>query len=166
MNKLRRFSASVSTETYGLVTIGGESDSKTQHSSVEHLMGETWKELPGAELKISRHCAVTSNGIDIYIIGGHLEKQPFSDTVFVLNLKTYNIRPVTGSLMKQGRQFHSCANLGKANIIVVGGRNHQGFLRSVEVFNLRTSMWTEPKNLQLNTGISHAQLSSVPTGQS
>ena len=158
MNKNRRFSATVSTMAFGVAVIGGESDSKTKPSSIEHFMGDSWKELPGAKLKVSRHCAVSLNGIDVFIIGGHLEDQPFSDRVFLLSTKTNNIRPLKGSSMKRGRQFHACSNFDKDSIIVVGGRNYQGLLQSVEVFNLRTLMWTEPTNLQLSIGIAHAQL--------
>ena len=165
MKNNRRFSASVSTENLGLVVIGGESDSKTRHSSVEFLMGDTWKELPSAKLKISRHCAVSVNENDVYIIGGHFEDQPFSKNVFVLNMRAGgNISPVKGSPIKHGRQFHACGKVGKDRIIVAGGRNYQGLLRSVEVFNLRTLRWTEPIHIQLKDGISHAQFISSHAG--
>ena len=58
MKKIRRFSAAVSSEAYGLVATGGESNSKTRHSSIEHLRGNIWIELPGTLLKISRHCCL------------------------------------------------------------------------------------------------------------
>ena len=164
MNNNRRFSASVSTESLGLVVIGGESDSKARHSSVEFLMGDTWKELSSAKLKISRHCAVSINDEEIYIIGGNLEDQPFSKNVFVLNMPAGDISPVKGSSIKHGRQFHSCAKVGKDRIIVAGGRNYQGLLRSVEVFNLRTLRWTEPIHIQLKDVISHAQFISSLAG--
>ena len=164
MKTQRRFSASVSTEAYGLIVIGGESNSKERLSSVEYLRDETWEELIGVQLQISRHCAVFMNGIGIYVIGGHFENQPFSGKVFLLDLRESKARPVKDTLMKNGRQFHSCANMGKDRIIVAGGRNHLGFLKSVEVLNLRTLKWTEPKHLQLNIGISHAQLIPGLTG--
>ena len=122
-------------------------------------MGDTWKELPSAKLKISRHCAVSLNDYDVYIIGGHFEDQPFSKNVFVLNMRAGgNISSVKGSPIKHGRQFHSCAKVGKDRIIVAGGRNYQGLLSSVEIFDIRTYRWTEPKQLQLQFGVSHAQL--------
>ena len=162
MNEIRRFSAAVSSETYGLVAIGGESDSKTRHSSIENLVGKTWKELPGNLPKISRHCAASLGGNDIYIIGGHLEDKPFSDEVFLISMKANITR--TAPPMKYGRQFHSCAKFGQDKIIVVGGRNYQGLLSSVEVFNTRAYLWTEPTQLQLQFGISHAQLIPDLTG--
>ena len=161
---IRRFTAAVSTEAFGLVATGGESDSKTRHSSIEHLKGKTWRELPGTLPKISRHCAATLNGNDIFIIGGHLEDKPFSDEVYVINIRANITKRAKGSSMRHGRQFHSCATFGQDKIIVVGGRNCQGLLSSVEVFSIRTTQWTEPKQLQLKFGIAHAQLISDLTG--
>ena len=160
----RRFTAPASTEAYGLVVTGGETDSKTRHSSIEHLRGKTWKELPGTLPKISRHCAASINGNDIYIMGGHLENKPFSDEVFVINIRANITILAKVSSMKHGRQFHSCTKFGQDRIIVAGGRNYQGLLSSVEVFSIKTTQWTEPKQLQLKFGIAHAQLISDLTG--
>ena len=122
------------------------------------MRGNIWIELAGTLLKISRHCAVSLNGIDIHIIGGHLEDKPFSDEVSVVNIRKNITRLTKVSSMKHGRQFHSCAKFGQDRIIVVGGRNYQGLLSSVEIFDIRTYRWTEPKQLQLQFGVSHAQL--------
>jgi len=164
MTKLRRFSETVSTAAFGLVVIGGESDSRARHSSIEYYQGTQWLELAKPQLQISRHCAVSFDGKDIYIIGGHIEDQPFSNKVFLLNMPTKTIKELKGSFMKHGRQFHSCAVIDKDKIITVGGRDHLGFLPSVEVLNIGTLIWTEPKHLQLNTGIAHSQLISDSSG--
>ena len=161
--KRRRFASTVKTRDGDLVVIGGESDSSsststTRHSSVEVLTDKTLSELPDVKLQISRHCAVTLNGIDIVVIGGHLDDAPFSRKTLMLRMRGSSGKLIELAPMKHGRQFHSCAAVEKDTIIVAGGRNYQGFMMSVEVFDVRLSRWTEPTQLQLKFGISQSQL--------
>ena len=162
--KRRRFASTLKTRDGDLVVIGGESDSSstststTRHSSVEILTEKTWNELPDVKLQISRHCAVTLNGIDIVVIGGHLDDAPFSRKTLMLRMRGSSSKLIEPAPMKHGRQFHSCAAVEKDTIIVVGGRNHQGFMTSVQMFDVRLSRWTDPTHLQLKFGISQSQL--------
>ena len=160
--KRRRFASTLKTRDGDLVVIGGESDSSststTRHSSVEVLTDKTLSELPDVKLQISRHCAVTLNGIDIVVIGGHLDDAPFSRKTLILRMRDSSGKLIELAPMKHGRQFPSCAAVEKDTIIVVGGRNYQGFMTSVEVFDVRLSRWTEPTQLQLKFGISQSQL--------
>jgi hypothetical protein len=55
--------------------------------------------------------------------------------------------------------------LNRNHIIVVGGRNARGTLKSVETLDIRTSKkWIERKYLELPIGISYAQLVPNPSG--
>jgi hypothetical protein len=52
--------------------------------------------------------------------------------------------------LNRGRQLHSCAMMNDYHIIVVGGRDARGALKSVETLDTRTSKkWIERKNLEL-----------------
>ena len=50
-------------------------------------------------------------------------------------------------------------------IVVVGGRDLKGTMKSVEVYDLQRSKWTEPKNLELPLGICYAEITPHPTGK-
>jgi hypothetical protein len=102
----------------------------------------------------------------IYIIGGLTKSSSFSDETI-----TFNILTKTSSTMRvklnRGRQLHSCAWLNENHIIVAGGRDAIGSLRSVETLDLaRTSKkWIERENLELPFGISYAQIVTTnPSG--
>jgi hypothetical protein len=69
--------------------------------------------------------------------------------------------------LNRGRQLHSCAWLNGNHIIVVGGRDARGALKSVETLDLaRTSKkWIKRENLELPFGISYAQIVTTnPSG--
>jgi hypothetical protein len=73
-----------------LLAIGGESNSETRLSSIEaKRRSEQWtlhpKDLP---IKISRHCAVEMQN-DVFIFGGYVDEDPFSNRGFMLNWNTY-----------------------------------------------------------------------------
>ena len=162
MEERRRFSSTVSLPRLGLVVIGGESDSRTRHSTMSALRSPAhgWKEILDFAAKVSRHCSVSFSSSAIFVIGGFVEDQPFSDKVMKINLETLNAFTLT-SRMKTGRQLHSCAVVDSNKIIVVGGRNYRGLVSSVEVFNVMTSTWSSPKHLEFAQAPGYGQLVSV-----
>jgi hypothetical protein len=50
-------------------------------------------------------------------------------------------------------------------IIVAGGRDARGLLKSVEILNMKTSKWTDRKDLELPIAINHAQMVPHPLGK-
>ena len=95
---------------------------------------------------------------EIYIIGGHLGEDQFSD-------KTISFKPQTGisvyqkEKLNKGRQLHSCSKIDGGNkIVVVGGRDGRGELKSVEIFDIKISKWIERKDLEFPVAISYSQM--------
>ena len=94
-----------------------------------------------------------------------MEFSPFSDET--ISFDAMNRRSTTiAAKLNRGRQLHCCARLNENHIIVVGGRDARGALKSVETLEARTSTrWIERKNLQLPSGICYAQLVAInPSG--
>jgi hypothetical protein len=146
------------------VIIGGEKDSKNLRRSIISLNDTTWIPVGNLSKPVSRHCTVVVKEDNIYIIGGLTESSSFSEETI-----SFNILTKTSSTMRvklnRGRQLHSCARLNEYHIIVVGGRDARGALKSVETFDTRKSKkWIERKNLELPYGISYAQIATNPSG--
>ncbi len=119
---------------------------------------ETWKQVTQLDKPVSRHCTVQAKEDTIYIIGGLTKSFSFSDETI-----SFNILTKTSSTMRvklnRGRQLHCCAVLNGNHIIVVGGRDARGALKSVETLDTRTSKkWITRENLELPFGISYAQI--------
>jgi hypothetical protein len=147
------------------VIIGGEKDSKNLRSSIMSLNDTTWTPVGNLNKPISRHCTVVVKEDTIYIIGGLTESSPFSEETITFNPLT-SVSSTLGVKLNRGRQLHSCARLNENHIIVVGGRNARGALKSVETLDTRTSKkLIEMKNLELPFGISYAQIVTTnPSG--
>jgi hypothetical protein len=127
---------------------------------------KTWRQVTQLIKPVSRHCTVQAKEDTIYIIGGLTESSSFSDETISFNILTKTSSTMTVKL-NRGRQLHSCAWLNDYHIIVVGGRNARGALKSVETLDLaRTSKkWIERENLELPFGISYAQIVTTnPSG--
>jgi hypothetical protein len=147
-----------------IVIIGGEKDSKNLRSSIMSLNETTWIPVANLTKQISRHCSVVVKEDTVYIIGGMTESS-FSEETISFKLLT-KISSTMGVRLNRGRQLHSCARLNDYHIIVVGGRDARGALKSVETLDTRTSKkWIERKNLELPLGISYAQIVTTnPSG--
>ena len=158
----RRFGTLTTTANSSPFIIGGEESSKKQLNSVEKLVNNEWIEMKSLTKTVSRHCAVSVKE-DIYLIGGHIGSDQFSDQVITLDTIS-NESKFLRSKLNKGRQFHSCAKINSKNIIVVGGRNLKGSLKSVELLSLISWKWSEPKELELPVGISYAEIVNPPTG--
>ena len=127
---------------------------------------KTWRHVTQLIKPVSRHCTVQAKEDTIYIIGGLTESSSFSDETISFNILT-KISSTMGVRLNRGRQLHSCARLNDYHIIVVGGRDARGALKSVETLDLaRTSKkWIERENLELPFGISYAQIVTTnPSG--
>ena len=61
-----------------------------------------------------------------------------------------------------GRQLHSCGMINDNYIVVAGGRNARGTLKSVEIFNKATHNWF--KGPPLPVAISYAAMVQHPSG--
>jgi hypothetical protein len=129
------------------------------------LNDSTWTPVGNLNKPISRHCTVVVKEDTIYIIGGLTESSPFSEETITFNPLT-SVSSTLGVKLNRGRQLHSCARLNENHIIVVGGRNARGALKSVETLDTRTSKkLIEMKNLELPFGISYAQIVATnPSG--
>ena len=152
---------------FGWIAVGGETHSRTRLSTLEIFDQEkfSWEsEMTDLGFPVSRHCAVAVNRKEVFIIGGFMDANPFSDQVIRLYVDPFEASPVA-SRMKTGRQLHSCATINSRKIIVVGGRNFGGFLKSVEVFDAMTLRWTEVKHLELPNGLGHTQLLPLIDGK-
>jgi hypothetical protein len=147
------------------VIIGGEKDAKNLRSTIMSLNDTTWTSVGNLNKPISRHCTVVVKEDTIYIIGGLTESSPFSEETITFNPLT-SVSSTLGVKLNRGRQLHSCARLNENHIIVVGGRNARGALKSVETLDTRTSKkLIEMKNLELPFGISYAQIVTTnPSG--
>ncbi len=146
------------------VIIGGEKDSKNLRRSIISLNDTTWIPVGNLSKPVSRHCTVVVKEDNIYIIGGLTESSSFSEETI-----SFNILTRTSSTMRvklnRGRQLHSCVRLNDYHIIVVGGHDARGALKSVETLDTRKSKkWIERKNLELPFGISYAQIATNPSG--
>jgi hypothetical protein len=127
---------------------------------------KTWNQVSQLDKPVSRHCTVQAKEDTIYIIGGLTESSSFSDETISFNILTKKSSTMRVKL-NRGRQLHSCAWLNGNHIIVVGGRDARGALKSVEYLDLaRTSKkWIERKNLELPFGIGYAQIVTTnPSG--
>jgi hypothetical protein len=165
LNEKRRFATLITLNNSTNVLIGGEVDKGIQTKSVMFLKNEKWIQVDELHQSVSRHCTVQAKDNTFYIIGGHIESSSFSDETISFDAK--NKRSTTiATKLNRGRQLHCCARLNENHIIVVGGRDARGGLKSVEIIDTRKSnKWIERKNLQLPSGISYAQLVSTnPSG--
>ena len=127
---------------------------------------ETWKPVTQLDKPVSRHCTVQAKEDTIYIIGGLTESFSFSDETITFN-PLLSKSSTLGVRLNRGRQLHCCAMMNGNHIIVVGGRDARGALKSVEYLDLaRTSKkWIERKNLELPFGIGYAQIVTTnPSG--
>jgi hypothetical protein len=147
------------------VIIGGEKDSKSLRSSIMSFNDTTWIPVGNLTRPVSRHCTVVVKEDTIYIIGGLTESSSFSEETISFNILTKTSTTMRVKL-NRGRQLHSCARLNENHIIVVGGRDAKGALKSIETLDTRTSKkWIEMKNLELPFGISYAQIVTTnPSG--
>ena len=148
------------------VLIGGEKDSKNLSSLVQSLDTNTWTSSVQLNQPVSRHCSLLIKEDTIYIIGGLTQSSAFSDEIITFNPLSSQSSTL-GVKLNRGRQLHSCARLNENHIIVVGGRDARGPLKSVEYLDLaRTSQkWIERKNLELPFGISYSQMVTTnPSG--
>ena len=165
LNPRRQFASTAYQTGLGLLVIGGESStSSTRHSSIALLKDQKWTSLANLSVPLSRHCSVLLENRDIYIIGGFQDKDPFSAKTIIFNFKSNNSYTMR-SVMKTGRQLHSCAVIDGNKIIVVGGRNWKGSIKAVEVLYTSTQRWTEMKNLEFKTGFGYGNLLSLPVGE-
>ncbi len=147
--------------------IGGEKSSENLLSSIIKLDEEMVFTDIALDIPISRHCAVPIKNQRIFLIGGHIGTSQFSDQTLSFEIKDEKTNFIPAK-MNKGRQLHSCAMFDPKTIIVVGGRNQRGGLKSVETFDVNGSnKWIERKNLELELelGISYAQLVSHPKGK-
>ena len=145
--------------------IGGEESSTNVLGTVMKLNENQWSKFGDLNHMISRHCAVLIDEKTIILIGGHIDETQFSDKTLSFDTQKENSEVIAARLNK-GRQLHSCAIFDSNTIIVVGGRDQRGGLKSVETFNFRSSniKWIERRNLKLDIGISYAQLVPNPSG--
>ena len=110
---------------------------------------ETWKQVTQLDKPVSRHCAVQAKEDTTYIIGGLTESSSFSDETIIFNILTKTSSTMSVKL-NRGRQLHSCAWLNENHIIVVGGRDAKGALKSIETLDTRTSKkWIEMKKISV-----------------
>ena len=153
------------TDSSSTFIIGGEENSRKQLTSVDKLIDGQWKAVEPLMEPISRHCAVPlEDREEVFLIGGHIGSDPFSDQCMRYDAKTGESTFLQTKL-KRGGQLHSCATIGSNKIVVVGGRDSRGTMKSVEVYDLQRSKWTEPKNLELPLGICYAGITPHPTGK-
>ena len=114
-----------------IVIIGGEKDSKNLRSSIMSLNETTWIPVANLTKQISRHCSVVVKEDTVYIIGGMTESSSFLEETISFKLLT-KISSTMGVRLNRGRQLHSCAWLNENHIIVLGGRDARGALKSIE----------------------------------
>jgi hypothetical protein len=163
-NEKRRFATLTSLLNHTNVIIGGEKDSTKLYDTIISLNDKSWNKVADLPVPVSRHCSVLIKEDTIYVIGGHIGKSTFSVETLTFNFLKSNFTTI-GATLNRGRQLHSCAMLNPNYIIVVGGRDARGVLKSVETLDVRTSeKWIERENLQLPIGISYAQLVPNPSG--
>ncbi len=161
-----RFASLTQLWNFTNVLIGGEKDSKNLSSLVQSLDTNTWTSSVQLKQPVSRHCSLLIKEDTIYIIGGLTQSSAFSDEIITFNPLSSQSSTL-GVKLNRGRQLHSCARLNEYHIIVVGGRDARGPLKSVEYLDLaRTSQkWIERKNLELPFGISYSQMVTTnPSG--
>ncbi len=160
----RRFASLTLLTNFINVIIGGEKDSKNLIDAVTRLDNKKWTIVGRLQEPVSRHCSVQINRDTIYIIGGYNKKATFSQETVSLGTLAWT-SAIVGARLKRGRQLHGCAILNSNQIVVAGGRDARGALKSVETLEIRSSNgWIERKNLELPYGISYAQLVTNPEG--
>jgi hypothetical protein len=188
MKYKRRFATLTTIANSSTFIIGGEESSKKRLNTIEKLFSNNnnlnnnnnnynnnnnknnnnnnneWVEVDPLVETISRHCAVSVRDKEIFLIGGYIGTDQFSDQTMTFDT-TSNKSKFLSSKLNKGRQLHSCAKMNSNNfVIVVGGRNLRGALKSVELLNLKSLRWTEPKDLQLPKEISYAEIVAHPSG--
>jgi hypothetical protein len=105
---------------------------------------ETWKQVTQLDKPVSRHCTVQAKEDTIYIIGGLTESSSFSDKTISINILTKTSSTMRVKL-NGGRQLHCCAMMNGNHILVVGGRDARGALKSVETLDLAKHLKNELK---------------------
>ena len=163
VNEKRRFATLTSAGSTSFV-IGGETSSTNLVGSFIELDENMVPKITEMKNPISRHCAVKMHDKIIFLIAGHIGKTQFSAQTLSFDTTLKNFAFNTAKLNK-GRQLHSCAMFDTNTIIVVGGRDLRGGLKSVETLDIRSSKrWSERKNLELEQAISYAELVTSPYG--
>ena len=153
-----RFATLTTLWNYTNVLIGGEKDPKNLSNSVMSLDNKAWTLITHLVKPVSRHCTVVVKEDTIYIIGGLTETSLFSKETISFDTLTKTTSTIEAK-MNRGRQLHCCAMLNRNHIIVVGGRDARGALKSAETLDTsKSNKWIENKNLELPHGISYAQL--------
>ena len=76
----------------------------------------------------------------VYLVGGYKEGEKFTSSVEVVDK---NFQITKASSMIVGRQLHGMCAFDNRYLIVAGGRNHTGTLKSCEIYDSFTDKWEE-----------------------
>lgn len=109
-----------------------------------------WKER--AELPDARVGAVSQvyDG-KIYVIGGAGSGKPFSNTTYVYDPNSDKWSEKAN--MKTGRMGAASAIVGD-RIYVMGGKTEQGYVNSVEVYNIKMDTWEDSEDIPFERKVS------------
>ena len=129
LNEERNYAASVSMPNGVFIFGGTGSDGLEPKNSWEWLPRNTKVWRKGgflASVGFSQGCAVKASDNEIVLIGGMYSKKT------VVRYIDFNLMVHLDNILKVGRWGHSCVSFND-KIIVSGGYNSDGYLRSVEV---------------------------------
>ena len=120
-----------------------------------------WSNFPPIPVPVRSHCVVTLSPTEIMVIGGNTGVEDGLETqkTFILS---ESLVWTEGPPLSKPRQGHSCGRInsifdsGRKRVIVVGGKNAQGYLKEVEVFDEDLKTWQLGPELPF--GISQAGL--------
>jgi hypothetical protein len=136
--------------------------------TVEIMTKDGWQlSLPSLPATNMYSCMVLLNSTTAFLIGGVLTSD-YSPNTYLLNTEENNQEWIQGPTLNVGRDYHGCARIRKDSsshqfsIIVVGGANRGGSLKSVEILDEGANVWRNGPDLPFE--VSFGSLVEDPTG--
>ena len=111
LNEIRHFATSVTMSNDDQYIIGGENSHSSLPLSTAEKLTRNGFEVIDMKVKLSRHCAIPYNDTTIFLIGGIVNEEQFSDKTYFFNPTSKEIEE--GPSLMKGRQLHSCGKLGR-----------------------------------------------------
>ena len=149
MTTKRYAAASVQINATTLWILGGHNISNILDSSefveLDSTVGKPGPKLPYA---VSSHCAVKYKD-KVFMIGGYVGSSSYLNKVLIFNPMN-DFTHIEGPSLITKRGYHACglmSNGQQSKIVVAGGRNGNGVLSSVEIFDPTVNNWIPGKEI-------------------
>jgi len=144
--KIARQDHAITSIGQSLVTCGGTTVSDwSRHTtlrSCEILANGNgqWTTMKPLHMNTESHCMVEMDPSTIISLGGREAGRGISNKMYEYNMMS-NQWTETNTPMTQKRYGHECVKLSEDQILVIGGHDGNGYLKSTEVYHRRQRKW-------------------------